>query len=125
VEEPVFRHQGISARTKAVPAAPPAALAGVLQLPSSSRRAATASVRSGDATGRWAPLSQVREWIDFYRQSGAQRHRPVRVSSTISRVFTFVHCAETDEEAMRNGRRPRLRLVHQNGVHVFEAREGS
>ncbi len=52
----------------------------------------------------WASAPEVREWVDLYRQAVRSTKRPVGsfVNDQVA-FFTFVHCADTDEEAMRNG----------------------
>ncbi|HWN69660.1 MAG TPA: LLM class flavin-dependent oxidoreductase, partial [Haliangium sp.] len=52
----------------------------------------------------WAPPSQVSDWIGLYRQAVRECTRPVGrfVNDNIA-FFTFVHCAETDEQARQNG----------------------
>jgi alkanesulfonate monooxygenase SsuD/methylene tetrahydromethanopterin reductase-like flavin-dependent oxidoreductase (luciferase family) len=52
----------------------------------------------------WAPESDVREWVGLYRRAVRSTRTPVGafVNDQVA-FFTFVHCADTDEEAMRNG----------------------
>ncbi|MEU7476627.1 LLM class flavin-dependent oxidoreductase [Lentzea sp. NPDC042327] len=52
----------------------------------------------------WESLDRVARMIDLYRAAAAQCTAPVGefVNNQVA-YFTFVHCAETDEQAMRNG----------------------
>ena len=72
----------------------------------------------------WAPPSQVGEWIDLYRQAVRSSKKPVGafVNDQIA-FFTFVHCADTDEEAMRNGAAMAAAWYTNNALTFFEAKE--
>jgi alkanesulfonate monooxygenase SsuD/methylene tetrahydromethanopterin reductase-like flavin-dependent oxidoreductase (luciferase family) len=72
----------------------------------------------------WAPPSQVREWIDLYRQAVRSTKQPVGsfVNDQVA-FFTFVHCAETDEEAMRNGAAMAAAWYSNVAFTFFEAKE--
>jgi alkanesulfonate monooxygenase SsuD/methylene tetrahydromethanopterin reductase-like flavin-dependent oxidoreductase (luciferase family) len=72
----------------------------------------------------WAQPSQVRDWIDFYRQAVRSATQPVGsfVNDQVA-FFTFVHCAETDEEAMRNGAATAAAWYTSTAFTFFEARE--
>lgn len=72
----------------------------------------------------WAAPAQVRAWIDLYRQAVRATERPVgkRVNDQVA-FFTFVHCAETDEEAMRNGAATAAAWYTNTAFTFFEARE--
>jgi alkanesulfonate monooxygenase SsuD/methylene tetrahydromethanopterin reductase-like flavin-dependent oxidoreductase (luciferase family) len=52
----------------------------------------------------WASAAQVSDWIGLYRQSVRECTKPVGhfLNDNVA-FFTFVHCAETDEQARRNG----------------------
>lgn len=72
----------------------------------------------------WADPAQVKEWIDLYRAAAARCTKPVG-SFVNNRVafFTFVHCAETDEEAMRNGAATAAAWYTNRAFTFFEAKE--
>jgi alkanesulfonate monooxygenase SsuD/methylene tetrahydromethanopterin reductase-like flavin-dependent oxidoreductase (luciferase family) len=72
----------------------------------------------------WAPPGQVREWIDLYRRAVRQTKAPVGafVNDQVA-FFTFVHCAETDEEAMKNGAAMAAAWYTHTALTFFEARE--
>lgn len=71
----------------------------------------------------WADLAQVKEWIDLYRRS-VREAKPVGkfVNDQVA-FFTFVHCADTDEEAMRNGAATAAAWYTTNAFTFFEAKE--
>jgi alkanesulfonate monooxygenase SsuD/methylene tetrahydromethanopterin reductase-like flavin-dependent oxidoreductase (luciferase family) len=52
-------------------------------------------------TTLWEPLDRVRKMVELYRAAAAQCTEPVGafVNDQIA-FFTFVHCAETDDQAM-------------------------
>ncbi|MCX4243961.1 LLM class flavin-dependent oxidoreductase [Paraliomyxa miuraensis] len=72
----------------------------------------------------WAPPSQVKEWIEIYRAAARSTDRPVGsfVNEQVA-FFTFVHCAETDEEAMENGAATAAAWYTNRAFTFFEARE--
>lgn len=72
----------------------------------------------------WAPPAQVKEWIDIYRAAVRNADKPVGsfVNDQVA-FFTFVHCAETDEEAMRNGAATAAAWYTSMAFTFFEARE--
>jgi alkanesulfonate monooxygenase SsuD/methylene tetrahydromethanopterin reductase-like flavin-dependent oxidoreductase (luciferase family) len=72
----------------------------------------------------WAPPSQVKEWIDIYRAAVRSTERPVGsfVNDQVA-FFTFVHCADTDEEAMQNGAATAAAWYTSMAFTFFEARE--
>jgi alkanesulfonate monooxygenase SsuD/methylene tetrahydromethanopterin reductase-like flavin-dependent oxidoreductase (luciferase family) len=72
----------------------------------------------------WAPHAQVKEWIDIYRAAVRSSERPVGsfVNDQIA-FFTFVHCAETDEQAMQNGAATAAAWYTSMAFTFFEARE--
>jgi alkanesulfonate monooxygenase SsuD/methylene tetrahydromethanopterin reductase-like flavin-dependent oxidoreductase (luciferase family) len=72
----------------------------------------------------WADPSQIREWIDLYRQAVRSTKKPVGsfVNDQVA-FFTFVHCADTDEEAMRNGAATAAAWYTSMSFTFFEAKE--
>lgn len=72
----------------------------------------------------WAPTSQVRDWIALYRQAVRECKQPVgRFVNDKVAFFTFVHCAETDAEAMRNGAAAAAAWYTNMSFTFFEAKE--
>jgi len=72
----------------------------------------------------WAPPAQVRDWIDIYRQAVRTTEKPVgAVINNQVAFFTFVHCAETDEEAMRNGAATAAAWYTNTAFTFFEAKD--
>ena len=67
----------------------------------------------------WASLDQVAEWIGLYRDA-IKECDPVgeEVNDQVA-FFTFVHAAESEQQAMMNGARRRGRLVHQRRLHLL------
>lgn len=72
----------------------------------------------------WAPPSQVRDWIDIYRRAVTATDKPVGsfVNNQVA-FFTFVHCADTDEEAMRNGAATAAAWYTNTAFTFFEAKD--
>jgi alkanesulfonate monooxygenase SsuD/methylene tetrahydromethanopterin reductase-like flavin-dependent oxidoreductase (luciferase family) len=72
----------------------------------------------------WAPACDVREWVDLYRRAARSTRTPVGafVNDQVA-FFTFVHCAETDDEAMRNGAATAAAWYTCMALEFFEARE--
>jgi alkanesulfonate monooxygenase SsuD/methylene tetrahydromethanopterin reductase-like flavin-dependent oxidoreductase (luciferase family) len=72
----------------------------------------------------WAPPQQVRDWIDIYRRAVRATDKPVGafVNDQVA-FFTFVHCADTDEQAMRNGAANAAAWYSGTALTFFEARE--
>ncbi|HEY0195897.1 MAG TPA: LLM class flavin-dependent oxidoreductase [Kofleriaceae bacterium] len=72
----------------------------------------------------WAAPEQVRAWIELYRKAARATTTPVgkRVNDQVA-FFTFVHCAETDEEAMRNGAATAAAWYTKTAFTFFEARD--
>lgn len=70
----------------------------------------------------WAPPSQVKDWIGLYREA-IRRCKPVGefVNDRVA-FFTFVHCADTDEEAMRNGAATAAAWYTNKAFTFFEAK---
>ncbi|SDO42262.1 Flavin-dependent oxidoreductase, luciferase family (includes alkanesulfonate monooxygenase SsuD and methylene tetrahydromethanopterin reductase) [Streptomyces sp. cf386] len=55
-------------------------------------------------TTLWEPLDRVARLVGLYRAAAAECREPVgAVVNDQVAFFTFVHCAETDEQAMRDG----------------------
>ena len=72
----------------------------------------------------WAPPSVVREWIDLYRRAVRSTRKPVgAVVNDQVAFFTFVHCAETDEQAMRNGAATAAAWYTSMAFTFFEAKQ--
>jgi alkanesulfonate monooxygenase SsuD/methylene tetrahydromethanopterin reductase-like flavin-dependent oxidoreductase (luciferase family) len=73
-------------------------------------------------TTLWEPLDFVQRMVRFYRDAAAQCDRPVGayVNNQIG-YFTFVHCAETDEQAMRDGAAAAAAWYTITALTFFEA----
>jgi len=72
----------------------------------------------------WAPPEQVKEWIDLYRKAVRSAERPVGAFKNDKiAFFTFVHCAETDEEAMKNGAATAAAWYTNRAFTFFEAKD--
>jgi alkanesulfonate monooxygenase SsuD/methylene tetrahydromethanopterin reductase-like flavin-dependent oxidoreductase (luciferase family) len=71
----------------------------------------------------WASPSQVREWIDLYREAVRTTRKPVGVVNDQVAFFTFVHCAETDEQAMKNGAATAAAWYTSMAFTFFEAKD--
>lgn len=72
----------------------------------------------------WAPPEQVKAWIELYRQAIAKCDKPVGefINDKVA-FFTFVHCADTDEEAMRNGAATAAAWYTSRSFTFFEAKD--
>lgn len=72
----------------------------------------------------WAPPEQVKAWIDLYRQAIKRCTKPVGefINDKVA-FFTFVHCADTDEEAMENGAATAAAWYSVRSFTFFEAKE--
>ncbi|MGK4003768.1 LLM class flavin-dependent oxidoreductase [Sorangium sp. So ce1036] len=72
----------------------------------------------------WAPPEQVKEWIGIYREAIRRCDRPVGafVNDQVA-FFTFVHCAETDRQAMENGAAAAAAWYTNGSFTFFEAKE--
>jgi alkanesulfonate monooxygenase SsuD/methylene tetrahydromethanopterin reductase-like flavin-dependent oxidoreductase (luciferase family) len=72
----------------------------------------------------WASQEQVRELIDLYRRAVRECTRPVGefVNDQVA-FFTFVHCADSEEEAMRNGAATAAAWYTNTAFTFFEARD--
>jgi alkanesulfonate monooxygenase SsuD/methylene tetrahydromethanopterin reductase-like flavin-dependent oxidoreductase (luciferase family) len=71
----------------------------------------------------WAPPAQVSEWIGLYRQAVRACTKPVgRFVNDNVAFFTFVHCAETDEQARKNGAAAAAAWYTSMAFTFFEAK---
>jgi alkanesulfonate monooxygenase SsuD/methylene tetrahydromethanopterin reductase-like flavin-dependent oxidoreductase (luciferase family) len=73
-------------------------------------------------TTMWEPLERVARMIKLYRAAVRDCTDPVGsfVNDQVA-YFTFVHCAETDEEAMRNGAAAAAAWYTVTALTFFEA----
>jgi alkanesulfonate monooxygenase SsuD/methylene tetrahydromethanopterin reductase-like flavin-dependent oxidoreductase (luciferase family) len=73
-------------------------------------------------TTLWEPLLRVKRMVGLYRDAAAACERPVGayVNNQIA-FFTFVHCAETDEQAMRDGAATAAAWYTVTALTFFEA----
>jgi alkanesulfonate monooxygenase SsuD/methylene tetrahydromethanopterin reductase-like flavin-dependent oxidoreductase (luciferase family) len=94
-------------------------------------QAASSPASFGDAGRRgvgvlgttlWEPLDYVQRMVRFYRAAVAQCDRPVGayVNDQVA-YFTFVHCADTDEQAMRDGAAAAAAWYTVTALTFFEA----
>jgi alkanesulfonate monooxygenase SsuD/methylene tetrahydromethanopterin reductase-like flavin-dependent oxidoreductase (luciferase family) len=94
-------------------------------------QAASSPASFGDAGRRgvgvlgttlWEPLDYVQRVVRFYRDAVAQCDRPVGayVNNQVA-YFTFVHCADTDEQAMRDGAAAAAAWYTVTALTFFEA----
>ena len=70
----------------------------------------------------WESLERAGRLIGLYRAAAAQCTAPVGafVNDQVG-FFTFVHCADTDEEAMRNGAAAAAAWYTVTALTFFEA----
>ena len=70
----------------------------------------------------WESLDRVRNMIELYRAAAAACTAPVGsfVNNQVA-FFTFVHCADTDEEAVRNGAAAAAAWYTVKALTFFEA----
>jgi alkanesulfonate monooxygenase SsuD/methylene tetrahydromethanopterin reductase-like flavin-dependent oxidoreductase (luciferase family) len=70
----------------------------------------------------WESIERVERMIKLYRDAAAQCTEPVGsfVNNQVA-YFTFVHCAETDEQAMRNGAAAAAAWYTVTALNFFEA----
>jgi alkanesulfonate monooxygenase SsuD/methylene tetrahydromethanopterin reductase-like flavin-dependent oxidoreductase (luciferase family) len=75
-------------------------------------------------TTLWESLDRVRRLIELYRAAAGQCRQPVGafVNDQVA-FFTFVHCAETDEEAMRSGAAAAAAWYTVTALNFFEAKD--
>ncbi|TDU02091.1 alkanesulfonate monooxygenase SsuD/methylene tetrahydromethanopterin reductase-like flavin-dependent oxidoreductase (luciferase family) [Streptomyces sp. 846.5] len=73
-------------------------------------------------TTLWEPLDRVARLVELYRAAIARCEQPVGsfVNNQVG-FFTFVHCAETDEEAMRGGAAAAAAWYTARALSFFEA----
>ena len=73
-------------------------------------------------TTLWEPLDRVARLVELYRAAAANCTDPVGafVNNQVA-FFTFVHCAETDEEAMRSGAAAAAAWYTARALTFFEA----
>ncbi len=73
-------------------------------------------------TTMWESLPRARRMVDLYRAAADQCTAPVGafVNNQVA-FFTFVHCAETDEQAMRNGAAAAAAWYTVTALTFFEA----
>lgn len=73
-------------------------------------------------TTLWEPLDFVQRMVRHYREAAAQCDQPVGayVNNQIA-YFTFVHCADTDEQAMRDGAASAAAWYTVTALTFFEA----
>ena len=75
-------------------------------------------------TTLWERLPRVRAMIELYRAAIQQCERPVGafVNNQIA-FFTFVHCADSDREAIRNGAAAAAAWYTVRALNFFEAKQ--
>jgi alkanesulfonate monooxygenase SsuD/methylene tetrahydromethanopterin reductase-like flavin-dependent oxidoreductase (luciferase family) len=73
-------------------------------------------------TTLWEPLERVKRMVELYRDAAAACERPVGayVNNQIA-FFTFVHCADTDEQAMHDGAAAAAAWYTVTALTFFEA----
>jgi alkanesulfonate monooxygenase SsuD/methylene tetrahydromethanopterin reductase-like flavin-dependent oxidoreductase (luciferase family) len=73
-------------------------------------------------TTLWESLERVRRMVDLYRAAADSCTEPAGafVNNQVA-FFTFVHCADTDEEAMRNGAAAAAAWYTARALTFFEA----
>ncbi|WP_329064399.1 LLM class flavin-dependent oxidoreductase [Amycolatopsis sp. NBC_01480] len=73
-------------------------------------------------TTMWESLERAGRMISLYREAAASCTEPVGafVNNQVG-FFTFVHCADTDEEAMRNGAAAAAAWYTVTALNFFEA----
>ena len=72
----------------------------------------------------WASMEEVAEMIHLYREALRTRCEPVGefVNDQVA-FFTFVHCADSEQEAMRNGAAKAAAWYTTGSFTFFEAKE--
>ncbi|HKT03128.1 MAG TPA: LLM class flavin-dependent oxidoreductase [Rugosimonospora sp.] len=75
-------------------------------------------------TTLWEPLPRVRAMVELYRAAAQRCDRPVGayVNNRVA-YFTFVHCADTDAEAVRNGAAAAAAWYTVQALTFFEAKQ--
>jgi len=73
-------------------------------------------------TTLWEPLERVRRLVELYRAAAAECREPAGafVNDQVA-FFTFVHCAETDEQAVRDGAAAAAAWYTARALTFFEA----
>ena len=73
----------------------------------------------------WASMEEVAEMIHLYREAQRTRCEPVGefVNNQVA-FFTFVHCADSEREAMENGAAKAAAWYTTGSFTFFEAKEG-
>lgn len=74
-------------------------------------------------TTLWEPLPRVRALTDLYRAAVAQCDPVGSFVNNQVAFFTFVHCADTDAEAVRNGAAAAAAWYTVNALTFFEAKQ--
>lgn len=75
-------------------------------------------------TTLWEPLERVRNMVGLYRAAVGRCERPVGAFTNDQiAFFTFVHCADTDEEAIANGAAAAAAWYTVQALTFFEARQ--
>lgn len=75
-------------------------------------------------TTLWEPLDRVARLVELYRQASEACEQPVGAfANNQVAFFTFVHCADTDEEAMRGGAAAAAAWYTVQALTFFEAAE--
>ena len=70
----------------------------------------------------WESIERVERMVRLYREAAAACTEPVgRFVNDQVGFFTFVHCAETDEQAMRNGAAAAAAWYTVTALNFFEA----
>ncbi|MFJ2819155.1 LLM class flavin-dependent oxidoreductase [Streptomyces sp. NPDC091279] len=107
---------------------------GPLQQPHPALWQAASSPASFEEAGRrgvgvlgttlWEPLTRVARLVELYREAAANCQKPAGafVNDQVA-FFTFVHCAETDEEALRSGAATAAAWYTARALTFFEAAE--
>ncbi|ADO72754.1 LLM class flavin-dependent oxidoreductase [Stigmatella aurantiaca] len=72
----------------------------------------------------WASLDEVADMIHLYREALRKNCKPVgeRVNDQVA-FFTFVHCADSEQEAMENGAAKAAAWYTNGSLTFFEAKE--
>lgn len=72
----------------------------------------------------WASMEEVAEMIHLYREALRTRCEPVGefVNDQVA-FFTFVHCADSEQEAMENGAAKAAAWYTSNSFSFFEAKD--
>ena len=71
----------------------------------------------------WAPREQVEEWIGFYRKGIAECEPVGKFINNQVAFFTFVHCADTEQQAIDNGAATAAAWYTQQAFTFFQVAE--